>query len=135
MTIDGPTIGARIRARREELGLSLSALAEHSGVSKGYWSQLENGAATNPSVDTLGKIADALGVALHDLLGEPRQPEHEMGRLPKGLAEFLAEREGEGRPLPPGDVEMLRGIFYRGRQPRSGSDWAFLYETIIRTIR
>jgi transcriptional regulator with XRE-family HTH domain len=135
VTVDGPTLGARIRTRREERGLSLSALAEQSGVSKGYCSQLENGGATNPSVDTLSRIADALGVALPDLLGEPRQAEHDPARLPRGLAEFLAERENDGRPLPPEDVEMLRGIFYRGRQPRSGNDWAFLYETIIRTIK
>ena len=135
MTVDGPAIGTMIRTRREELGLSLSALAEQSGVSKGYCSQLENGAATNPSVDTISRIAAALGVALHDLLGESRQAEHESPRLPRGLTEFITERERDGRPLPSADVEMLRGISYRGRQPRSGDDWAFLYETIIRTIK
>jgi len=135
VTVDGPAIGTRIRTRREELGLSLSALADQSGVSKGYCSQLENGAATNPSVDTISRIAAALGVALHDLLGESRQAENESPRLPRGLTEFITERERDGRPLPSADVEMLRGISYRGRQPRSGDDWAFLYETIIRTIK
>lgn len=135
MTIDGGTIGVRIRNCREERGLSLNALSERANVSKGYLSQLENGGASNPSIDTLGRLADALEMSLEELISDPRAPEAGNKRTPRGLAEFVAERESQGSPLPDEDVEMLRGIFYRGRQARTAADWAFLYETIVRTIK
>jgi transcriptional regulator with XRE-family HTH domain len=135
VTIDGAKIGVRIRNRREDLGLSLNALSEQAKVSKGYLSQLENADASNPSIDTLGRIAEALELPLEELVSEPRPPEPAKGRLPRGLADFVSERESRGNTLPDEDVEMLRGISYRGRQPRTSADWAFLYETIVRTIK
>jgi transcriptional regulator with XRE-family HTH domain len=135
VTIDGAKIGTRIRNRREDRGLSLNALSEQATVSKGYLSQLENGSASNPSIDTLRRIAVALELPLEELVSEPRPPESGNRRLPRGLAEFVAERELQGNALPDEDVEMLRGIFYRGRQAKTSADWAFLYETIVRTIK
>jgi len=135
MTIDGAKIGTRIRSHRADRGLSLNALSDKANVSKGYLSQLENGGASNPSIDTLGRIAEALDLSLEELVSEPRPPDSGGTRLPRGLAEFMAERESQGNALPEEDVEMLRGIFYRGRQARTSADWAFLYETIVRTIK
>jgi transcriptional regulator with XRE-family HTH domain len=135
VTIDGSKIGVRLRNSREDRGLSLNALSELAKVSKGYLSQLENGSASNPSIDTLGRLADALELPLEELVSEPRPPEPGDRRLPRGLAEFVAERDSQGNVLPHDDVEMLRGIFYRGRQARTAADWAFLYETIVRTIK
>ncbi len=136
MTIqDGPAIGRTIKASRDELGLSLNQLADGSGVSKGYLSQLENGNVARPSADALARIAEALGKPLHELLGERPAAEESGARLPKGLAEMLADRSEKGKAVPPEDVEMLRSIRYRGRQPRTAADWDFLYETIVRTIR
>lgn len=136
MTADqAVSIGERIQQRRKEAELSLNALAEASGVSKGYISQLENGGAANPSIDTLKKIAEALGMAPQDLLAEPTRPAAGARRLPRGLAAFLQERETRGKPLHSEDVEMLRGISYRGKTPTKADDWAFLYETILRVIK
>ena len=135
MTIDGARIGSRIRDLRGDRGLSLNALSEQANVSNGYLSQLENGSASNPSIDTLGRIANALELPLEDLVSEPRPPESGTRRLPRGLADFVADRESRGTALPDEDVEMLRGIFYRGRQAKGPADWAFLYETIVRTIK
>lgn len=129
------SIGERIRKRREEAEMSLNALAEASGVSKGYISQLENGGAANPSIDTLKKISEALGMAPQDLLDEPKRLTPGSKRLPRGLAAFLQEREARGKPLPSEDVEMLRGISYRGKTPTKANDWAFLYETILRVVK
>jgi len=129
------SIGERIQRARKVAELSLNALAEASGVSKGYISQLENGGAVNPSIDTLKKIAVALGLTPQDLLAEPKRPAQSSRRLPRGLAAFLQERETHGKPIPIEDVEMLRGISYRGKTPTKANDWAFLYETILRVIK
>ena len=129
------SIGERIQRGRKAAELSLNALAEVSGVSKGYISQLENGGSANPSIDTLKKIAVALGLTPQDLLEEPKQSAQVPRRLPRGLSAFLQEREARGKPIPGEDVEMLHGISYRGKTPTKANDWAFLYETILRVIK
>jgi transcriptional regulator with XRE-family HTH domain len=135
MTVDGPSIGRRIRAYRQVGDLSLNALSERAKVSKGYLSQLENGSASNPSIDTLSRIASALQLSVEELVSDPRPAGQESRRMPKGLADFVAEREAQDSPLPAEDIDMLRGIYYRGRQARTAADWAFIYETIVRTIK
>lgn len=62
---EAATIGQTIRALRELRKLSLVQLAEASGVSKGFLSQMENGKNSNPSLQTLQKIADALQFKLN----------------------------------------------------------------------
>jgi transcriptional regulator with XRE-family HTH domain len=53
-------IGGRIRAQRRELGMSLTELAERTGLSKGFLSGVERD-LSNPSINSLSLIADALG--------------------------------------------------------------------------
>ncbi|NMF00047.1 helix-turn-helix domain-containing protein [Aneurinibacillus aneurinilyticus] len=60
-------IGTRVRQLREKSGMTAVELAEKSGVSQGYISQIENGKRPNPGEDILRKIADALGVS-YDVL-------------------------------------------------------------------
>lgn len=122
------TLGQIVRQRREEKGLSLSALARASKVSKGYLSQIENDAAPRPSGDTLFKMAQALGTTVADLLGREAAP---AGRE---ISPVLVEFAQQAR-LPEADVQMLAAIRYRGEQPRTIEDWRFLYESIRRTIR
>lgn len=55
--------GPAIRAMRELLGLSVSALAPRCDVSQGYLSRVELG-DKNPSPTVLRNIATALGVPL-----------------------------------------------------------------------
>ena len=55
------TFGARIRARRTELGLSQEQLAEASGLHWTYVSQTERG-QRNVSLHNIVKIADALDI-------------------------------------------------------------------------
>jgi transcriptional regulator with XRE-family HTH domain len=54
---------------RQAKGLSQGALAADAGIYQELISRIENGAA-NPELDTLGKIADALGVHPRELLDE-----------------------------------------------------------------
>lgn len=60
--------GARLRTAREAAHMSLSRLAEVSGVSKGYVSQIENDLAHSPGVDVALRLAAALGIGLDDLV-------------------------------------------------------------------
>jgi XRE family transcriptional regulator, regulator of sulfur utilization len=68
----GARIGGGIRARRHTAGHTLEELASRSGLSKTILSRIENGRG-NPSVETLFRIARALGLPLSALLedGEP----------------------------------------------------------------
>ena len=65
-------IGGKIRALRHEKEMTLPALAEKAGLSKGLISNIENSADANPSLDTVHKIAEALDVTLADLLETER---------------------------------------------------------------
>jgi DNA-binding Xre family transcriptional regulator len=51
---------ARIKARREQLQLSLTDLASRSGIDKAALSRLENGLVGNPTIGTLERIARSL---------------------------------------------------------------------------
>lgn len=62
-------IGEIIRKRRELLGLLQPQLASISGVSRRTIQLVEMGKA-NPSIDTLFKIADPLGLSIKLLMKE-----------------------------------------------------------------
>ncbi|HEV3254084.1 MAG TPA: helix-turn-helix transcriptional regulator [Candidatus Acidoferrales bacterium] len=57
-------IGQRIRQLRESRGMTQSQLQARSRVSRSYLSRIESGQMT-PSLGTLEKIAEALGVGLN----------------------------------------------------------------------
>jgi len=64
-------VGQRIRALREEAGLTLEKLAFESELgSKGHLSDIEKG-LTRPTIHTLKVLADRLGVLLLDLVTFP----------------------------------------------------------------
>ncbi|MCC8358214.1 MAG: XRE family transcriptional regulator [Oscillospiraceae bacterium] len=63
-------IAVNLRRLREERNLSLGQLAELAGVSKVMLSQVEKG-ASNPTINTIWKITDALQVTYADFLECP----------------------------------------------------------------
>lgn len=122
------SFGGRVRQRRAELGWSASELARRAQVSSGYVSKLEGGTARRPSADVVSRLAVALKTSTAELLGqdEPSDPP----TVPESLRQFAATAG-----LPDEDVAMLAGIRYRGEQPRTPEDWAYLLESIKRSIR
>ena len=58
-----PKLGALVRKRRKQLGLTLQGLSDATGVSTGYVSQIERDLAL-PSLGTLAQIAAGLDVEL-----------------------------------------------------------------------
>ena len=63
--------GQRLRQMRLHAGLSQSALELRSGIPKARLSRYENGHVL-PSIETLGRLASALGVSEASLLGDQR---------------------------------------------------------------
>ncbi len=64
-------LGRRIKTLREshrEGRWSQQTLADRSGLDRSFLAEIETDKA-NPTVDTLGKIADALGVSIAELFG------------------------------------------------------------------
>jgi transcriptional regulator with XRE-family HTH domain len=96
-------IGSEIRRAREARGWSQAKLAGGADMGVSGISQIETG-ARNPSVVTLSKIADALGIEVVDLFPKPQtpQPSLEDAALSEALQAALAvlfqglARRGQG---------------------------------------
>src|SRR5438034_3599006 len=71
MTKDERSFGQRLREARIRAGLSQSELEERSGIPKARLSRYENGHVV-PSIQTLERLAVALGVSEASLLGDQR---------------------------------------------------------------
>lgn len=70
---DSAGVGERIRTLRKEQSMSLRVLADRSGLSVGFLSQVER-ALSSIALSSLHSVADALGVSLANLF-EERAPE------------------------------------------------------------
>ena len=68
---DEKTFGQRLRDTRSRAGMSQSDLEEISGIPKARLSRYENGHVA-PSIQTLERLARALGVSEASLLGDQR---------------------------------------------------------------
>jgi transcriptional regulator with XRE-family HTH domain len=71
MSAETSVFGKRLRTARVHAGLSQSGLESRSGIPKARLSRYENGHVL-PSIDTLGRLAAALGVSEASLLGDQR---------------------------------------------------------------
>lgn len=96
-------IGARVKQKRTVHGWTLDRLAETAGVSRRMVVNVEQG-SVNPSVGTLLRLSDALGVGLPALV-EPLAP-----RAAK------VTRAGEGAVLWTGE-HGGRGVLVAGTEP------------------
>lgn len=61
-------LGERIKTFRTEQKMSISELAEKAGVAKSYLSSIERNKQTNPSIQFIEKVSEALGVSINELL-------------------------------------------------------------------
>jgi transcriptional regulator with XRE-family HTH domain len=59
-------VGARLRGLRRERGLTIEQVASATSLTKGFISQLERD-TTTPSLSSLARICDALGVRMGDV--------------------------------------------------------------------
>ena len=136
---DSPTessneLGAQIRTRRKERRLTLDALANAAGVSRSLVSQVERGLAS-PSLLTLRRLAEALGVPMAALFerpdGEghaPRKAEERYVVRADQRKRFVASRAQVAYELLTPDIdrriEFLRGEFPPGATiPAEPGSW------------
>ena len=68
MSKDQPTIDKTIRKYRHEKKMSQEALARAADLSFPTIVKIESGETPNPSIDTVKKLAAALGVSVDELL-------------------------------------------------------------------
>jgi len=68
------SLARNLKRWRQERGFTLDALAARAGVSRGMLIQIEQ-ARTNPSVGTVVKVGDALGVSITTLLDFDQEPQ------------------------------------------------------------
>ena len=84
-------IGKRIREKRTDRKMSLQGLADLTGLTPSFLSQVERSVA-EPSITSLRKIADALGVPIFYFL---MQPDDESPVVRRGERKTLNFRESQ----------------------------------------
>jgi quercetin dioxygenase-like cupin family protein len=88
-------IGTRVRDMRQARRWTLDQLAAAAGVSRRMVVNVEQGAA-NPSVGTLLRISDALGVGLPALVEQPDSKRVKVTRSGQGAALWTGSAGGRG---------------------------------------
>lgn len=81
-------LGASLRLRRKELGLTLQAVADAAGLTAGFISQVERG-LTAPSLASLVSVSEVLKAPLGAFLEQPRHESattHEASRAAYSVA-------------------------------------------------
>lgn len=118
------SIGQKIKEARKRRGLTQAQLADAAQISRSYLGDLE-GDRYNPSVDTLQKIASALGTTSGVLLGEANLAEliaadtgnkplmaYYEGRRTAGTEYAPADLQGEEQRL----LDLYRDLNEEGRE-------------------
>ena len=129
-------VGDRLKQLREEAAVSVAELASRSGVSEPYIRQIENGTRGNPSGNVLKRLAVALHCAVADLIGEERGQfgEEQLDEVPESLSRF-ARRRGKELGMRQADLDALRRVRFRGKQPATEEDWELLFLFLKRLLK
>lgn len=102
------TVGQRIREIREEQGLSQNALAKKAGISQAGLSAIES-TTKSPSIEILGKIADALKTSVASLTNDQESLEEVYFRFAK---------DAEKNQIDPNDIALALDIIKRAREKK-----------------
>ncbi|MGK5530527.1 helix-turn-helix domain-containing protein [Streptomyces sp. URMC 129] len=105
------SLARNLRRLRTERGLTLDALAARAGISRGMLIQIEQ-ARTNPSVGTVVKVGDALGVSITTLLDFEQTPVVRLVPAGQAVRLWSTEAGSHGTLLAgteaPGPLELWR---------------------------
>jgi transcriptional regulator with XRE-family HTH domain len=97
-------IGAKIRQRREQLGLSQQELARRLGMTQARISEIESGARPHVNLINLRNLARTLGVSADYLIGtwdDAAEPAPATAAPAAGAAAAPARRRGRPRKAAP----------------------------------
>lgn len=89
------TIGLRVKSHRARRGWTLDQLAEQAGVSRRMVVNVEQG-TTNPSIGTLLRLSEALGVTLQSLVDVSPAATATVTRSGEGAVLWTGDRGGRG---------------------------------------
>ena len=135
-----PLVGAHIRRRRRDRGLTLTQVSEATGLNVGYLSQVENDKAS-PSLETLAALADALDVPiawflLNQSLGPRlvRASERPRRRMPRGGTAMTQVDGGVARDIAIFEGEMPPG-HRTGFHAHPGDEHHLILEGRVRIIQ
>ncbi len=132
-------IGKKVRDYRLQLGFTVAQLAEHSELSKGMLSKIEN-AQASPSLSTLARIAGALDVPLtaffDDLEAHPVihvKTGHGLDLIPRGLrkgmrSQLLGTLRGTTRRMEPVLYTITRNAKVGASYRHPGTEFLFMIE-------
>lgn len=111
------TFGSEIYRLRLVRGLSQSATAERSGLTRGYYSQLENSKKTPPPLSTLERLASALSLSPIEIAHlkhlaevERRGIVHFPREMPANIAKVLRQLALKAHLLSPAQLRELDSI-------------------------
>jgi transcriptional regulator with XRE-family HTH domain len=114
-------LGVRLRDYRDAASISVRELARRIEVSPSLISQVEHGKVT-PSVETLYRIANELGLSVGDFFGDRKEPADsgkERDTAPN--LEFVQRRETRKK------VQLAGGVTWERLAPTSGDRVEFLH--------
>jgi transcriptional regulator with XRE-family HTH domain len=63
-----PTIAKNIKKYRQKQGISQDKLSKLADIAYNVIIKIESGATSNPTIETMAKIAKGLGVSIDDLM-------------------------------------------------------------------
>ena len=126
-------VGGRIKTLRLERQLTLDEVASKSGLSKGLLSKLENAVEPNPSLSTLYKVSEALGVTLSDLLdsGRIRAKRWLPDSPPDWIAPLVKLLKERGEDP---DEDILQALYVlqarKSSAPKDTDAWLYMYKSL-----
>jgi transcriptional regulator with XRE-family HTH domain len=84
-------VGSAIKEQRQRHGLTIAQVSEQTGISRGMLSKIENG-QTSAGMDTLGRIARALGVSMSMLFSKYDVSTSAAQHIKKGMGMEVVRR-------------------------------------------
>lgn len=128
-------LGEVIHQRRLAAGLTLAQLAEQSGLSPSFLSQLENG-RSRTSLRSLQRISDSLGTTATELLASADEtPTEVVVRAGEGaLDQAEPGEDGSVRTLVHG-ARQLRALEFTGGAARGDREFAHDNDELIYVVR
>ena len=108
-------LARRIRALRRAKKITLRALAERSGVTEGFLSQVEHG-VTSPSISTLRRIAAGLGESIGSLFEDDGDPGRLLRASERRVIEYpgLRSRDEFLTPSRGGRLQVIMSVIQPG---------------------
>jgi len=133
-------LGGKVRTRRRDRGMTLTDLANRTGLSIGFLSQVERD-ITAPSLSSLALIAAALNARVHDFIREPppvAHHRHDDGKAAFAVDDGALSYERLSGKFPGKQLNAIRmdvPVGYRSEETsHEGEEFVFVLSGVIRYV-